>query len=969
MAFSPQLSEDGIIRDWSLKSLDIVFIRRFRKQYQLWIYLQVCALKLFGQLMDNPNILDTRIIGHVCQLLGLEIVGTVALPLREATKTDYKKLLFNHLGFRTFNATKSIFHQWLKEKVKRGDVIPEKLIPEAEAFLIINKIGVPTPYYLKREITSFCSSQQEKVFENIYQQLSKGLIVRIDEVLDIIPGEDISWFQKFKEYPASASISVLHDYLNRYDQLTKIDLSKIDVRSVSPELSKYIYQLSRYYNAYKMKRFKPAKRYAFMVLFLFEAKKVIMDYLIQLHDQYISNICRECRNIQAKKLNLYKQKNERAIDKIERFVDFVLSQQDDKAISINDIYAKSTRKSELQRARNDMHEYQMLSRFGYSNLIQNRYSSMRRYFANFIRLPFLVEKGNQSLESSIRLIRQLDDQEIPKIPLSADTKFMDKHLAISLRDEQGNIKRNLWEMGVAIAIKDTLRSGDLYVEQSNKYVSFWSLIYQDHEWGKEKEQSYQDLGFDQNSEHAVQVILHQFNASALLASKHFKQDDFAEIKNGKLILKKKDKIDIPNEVDRLQALIGAYMPKIKIERLLIEVDQMTGFTKHFTPIHNQKGRPEHFYKTLIASILAQATNIDFATMQDCVPGITAEMMRHVTDSCIREETIKAGNAELVNRHTQLDLSRAYGDGTLSSSDGQRFIIRASSLLSSYYPRYAGYYDKMIGLYTHTSDQLSVLTTQAISCAPRESLYVIDGFLDNNTILSIKEHTTDTEGFTEHVFALCYLLGIRFMPRIKDLKAQQLYRVDKNISYGELDVLLTKTVSIDLIREQFDQMVRVAASLKKKLSPAHEIIRRLSKGSPSDNLSKAFTHLGRLLKTEYILHYITDSDLRDKVQRQLNKGEHRHQLSRNIFFANQGKFQVGDYEEIMNKASCLSLVSNAVLYWNTIKMTEIITQLRKNGEVISNKALSHISPLMHKHLIMMGTYFTDPIIKELIPGDV
>ena len=114
----------------------------------------------------------------------------------------------------------------------------------------------------------------------------------------------------------------------------------------------------------------------------------------------------------------------------------------------------------------------------------------------------------------------------------------------------------------------------------------------------------------------------------------------------------------------------------------------------------------------------------------------------------------------------------------------------------------------------------------------------------------------------------------------------------------------------------------------------------------------------LLKTEYILQYLTDSDLRDKVQRQLNKGEHRHALARWIFFANQGRFQVGDYEEIMNKASCLSLVSNAVLYWNTVKMSEIIKQLESNGEMISDIALSHISLLPHRHVIPMGTYFAN-----------
>lgn len=66
---------------------------------------------------------------------------------------------------------------------------------------------------------------------------------------------------------------------------------------------------------------------------------------------------------------------------------------------------------------------------------------------------------------------------------------------------------------------------------------------------------------------------------------------------------------------------------------------------------------------------------------------------------------------------------------------------------------------------------------------------------------------------------------------------------------------------------------------------------------------------------------------------------------------------------MNKASCLSLVSNAVLYWNTVKMTEIIAQLKKNGEMISDNTLTHISLLPHKHLITMGTYFTDAAIEE------
>lgn len=182
------------------------------------------------------------------------------------------------------------------------------------------------------------------------------------------------------------------------------------------------------------------------------------------------------------------------------------------------------------------------------------------------------------------------------------------------------------------------------------------------------------------------------------------------------------------------------------------------------------------------------------------------------------------------------------------------------------------------------------------------MYVLDGLLENNTILKLREHTTDTHGYTEIVFALCHLLGYYFMPRIRDLKDQQLYRVDRDVNHGAFTPLLTKTADLALIDEQWEAMIRVVLSLKKRTAPAHVVVQRLTNSYPADRLSKAFANLGRIIKTAYILRYLTDPELRRTVQLQLNKGEYRHKLPRWIFFADQGEFTTGDYEEIMNKAS-------------------------------------------------------------------
>jgi TnpA family transposase len=139
-----------------------------------------------------------------------------------------------------------------------------------------------------------------------------------------------------------------------------------------------------------------------------------------------------------------------------------------------------------------------------------------------------------------------------------------------------------------------------------------------------------------------------------------------------------------------------------------------------------------------------------------------------------------------------------------------------------------------------------------------------------------------------------------------------------------------------------------------------IVQRLANAASSDRLAGALTALGRVVKTIFILRYLSDPALRHRVQLQLNRGEARHELvGRCLFFANRGEFRSGDAEEIMNKASCLSLLSNAVLVWNTLRIVEIVNQLRASGHAIAEQDLARVSPLMHGHVIPNGTYrFSD-----------
>ena len=140
-----------------------------------------------------------------------------------------------------------------------------------------------------------------------------------------------------------------------------------------------------------------------MLAFLAETKKILLDYIIQIHDQYISNIFRECKNIHDDQLRQYRSKHEKAVEKIILFIDQLLIYDKRENALLSELLREVISKEQLIEARMDMNIYQALSKFGYANLLQNRYNSMRRYFVDFIQLPFVAEQGSKSLMSAINI--------------------------------------------------------------------------------------------------------------------------------------------------------------------------------------------------------------------------------------------------------------------------------------------------------------------------------------------------------------------------------------------------------------------------------------------------------------------------------------------------------------------------------------------------------------------------------------
>ncbi len=206
-----------------------------------------------------------------------------------------------------------------------------------------------------------------------------------------------------------------------------------------------------------------------------------------------------------------------------------------------------------------------------------------------------------------------------------------------------------------------------------------------------------------------------------------------------------------------------------------------------------------------------------------------------------------------------------------------------------------------------------------------------------------------------VFGLFWLLGYQFSPRLADAGEAVFWRVDKNADYGALNELARSCINTRRIEQHWDDMLRVAGSLKLGTVQASELLRSLLKSERPSSLAHAIIDAGRINKTLYLLNYIDDGDYRRRILNQLNRGEGRHAIARSICYGQRGEIRKRYREGQEDQLSALGLVTNAVILWNTIYIQASLDHIRKQSIEIKAEDEERLSPLINSHVNMLGHY--------------
>jgi TnpA family transposase len=944
LAFPSEKSE--LIRLYTFSEQDLSVIKQRRgDSNRLGFAVLLCALRYPGQALSAGERPPDCFLTMVARQLGIDEKVWDQYGEREETRREHLSELRAFLGLTPFGLRQ--FHQfarWLAElamQTDKGVVLATALVQELRR----EKVVLPPINVIERVCALAITRANRKIYLTLADALNDSHRVLLEGLLRQPTGSTSSTLAWLRQTPGAPSAKHLLEHLQRLKTIEALDLPEGLQLQIHQNRWLKLAREGGQMTVQHLRDLEPARRYATLLAILLEAKATLIDQALDLHDRMIGALFNRAKRRHAEE---FQQSGEAMHEKVRlywRIGEALLQARQSGVDPFHAIEAIIPWEAFVQSV-TEAPRLAQVEGFDYLHRISEGYAQIRRYAPAFLNaFRFKAAPAAQPILEAIDTLKTMDTDGLRRVPADSPTDFVRKRWRALVFTDSG-LDRRFYELCALAELKNALRSGDIWVQGSRQFKDFDEYLIPNERFNALREANRLSLAVANDCEAYLKDRLCRLEQQLETVDRIAQSGELPDV----IITVSGLKITplasaVPEEADQLIRQAYALLPRVKITELLLEVDDWTRFTRHFTHLKSQEVSKDRIL--LLTAILADAINLGLTKMAEACPGATYARLTWLQAWHIRDETYSAALAEVVNAQFRHPFAAFWGDGTTSSSDGQYFRAggrgEAAGQINAHYGG-----DPGVLFYTHVSDQYAPFHTQVINATVRDATYVLDGLLYHESDLRIEEHYTDTAGFTEHVFALMHLLGFRFAPRIRDLTDRRLYVPKDHKHYTALAGLIGGTVSQKLIRNHWEEILRLAASIKQGTVSASLMLRKLGAYPRQNGLAVALRELGRIERTLFTLEWLQNTELRRRVQIGLNKGEAKNALARAVFFNRLGEMRDRSFENQRYRASGLTLVVAAIILWNTVYLSRAIDGFKARGLPVDDNLLEHLSPLGWAH---------------------
>ncbi len=270
---------------------------------------------------------------------------------------------------------------------------------------------------------------------------------------------------------------------------------------------------------------------------------------------------------------------------------------------------------------------------------------------------------------AIEVLRGMNTDNARKLPADAPTGFIKPRWQKLVMTDAG-IDRRYYELCALSELKNSLRSGDIWVQGSRQFKDFEDYLVPPEKFTSLKQSSELPLAVATDCEQYLHERLTLLEAQLATVNRMAAANDLPDaiITESGLKITPLDAA-VPDTAQALIDQTAMVLPHVKITELLLEVDEWTGFTRHFT---HEIGRSGQGQEPVVDHDPADAINLGLTKMAESCPGTTYAKLAWLQARHTRDETYSTALAELVNAQFRHPFAGHWGDGTTSSSDGQNF---------------------------------------------------------------------------------------------------------------------------------------------------------------------------------------------------------------------------------------------------------------------------------------------------------
>ena len=877
--------------------------------------------------------------------------------------------------------------EWLSKLVFYHDAEIDSLKEEAYKRFRELHIEPPTSDRIDRITKSAVFAFENQFFQETYKRLSKDSITRMDDLIsslatydeteiDYNTDGDAMSFSELRADPGRIGLESVFREITKLRTIQQLGLPDNLFNSVPNKIVKRYKLRAVSEKLPELRRHPEHVRYTILAAFFWLRCREITDNLIELLIQIIHRISvRAEKRVEKELINDFRKVNGKT-NILFQMADAALNNPDEIIRKVlYPVVSENTLRALVKEFKSTGAQYR-----------QKVYTIMRASYGTHYRrmVPELLDtlefrsnnEIHQPVIKALALIRKYYDigshyfSESEDIPLEGVIRSGMKESVIEKDEEKGieRINRMNYEIVALQSLRDKLRCKEIWVVGADRYRNPDEDLPTDFE--DHREENYRALKqpldaeeFINNIKQAMYDGLSKLDIGIPVNPKVRLTDRG----NGWITISPSDAQPEPVNLTKLKAELMRYWPMTNLLDVLKEADLRLNFTEQFKTVatHERLDRAT-IQKRLILALYGLGTNTGLKRVSAGNHGETHQDLLYIRRKFINKDNLRNAISSVVNSILASRVQDIWGEGTTTcASDSKKFGAWDQNLMTEWHIRYRG---RGVMIYWHVEKNSACIYSQLKSCSSSEVSAMIEGLLKHCTDMEIEKNYVDTHGQSEVAFAFCHLLGFNLMPRLKNIGSQKLYRPDSEMTdaYPNLQPILTRPINWDLIRQQYDQMVKYATALRLGTAETEAIMKRFTRNNLKHPTYLALAELGKAIKTIFLCEYLNSEELRMEIHEGLNVVENWNSANSFIFYGKSGEISTNRIEDQELAVLCLHLLQNCLVYINTLMIQEVLRQ-KKWYDLMTPEDFRALTPLIYTHINPYGHFNLD--MNERIPLEI